>query len=859
MSSRLLALPGSLVLVLLSAAGHAAEPPKAKTDLYGDPLPPGAVARMGTVRWRARYISHLGFVPGDKYLATNDGSALSFWDLRTGKVARTIRDTITPMKHAFAGEFVFTPDGKRVLTADVLAGKAAVDRREDWQPALFLWEVSSGKLLARSPDLPVEPGYLALRHDGRLAACGTHYGDVLLWEPGKKVLRPVISGERGVPWIKGLAFTRDGKHLIVAEEHPKKQSLRIDVASGKILERRDLGDFGRVAIAANDGTLATEHDSKQLVLHYPTGGKKELLPLEEELTNPDLSFSPDGRTLVARYRRAETVVFWDTGSGKRVRELHLPGLAGTGESNAGLLLSGDGKTLASIEGYWVVRVWDARTGRPRQRYPAHDRSPDRLAFSPNGKQLVSYAVEPAGIVVHHWEAATGKQVRRAVMKPPEDSPFYRDLEEKLLAPGGRHLAERFIASDAQTVHLYDTQTGKCLVLPDRKAYVAAWAFTPDGRTLATAGLDHDVRFWDTATGKLTRRLRLGEKGGYSSWIQFTPDGRSLATGEGWRKVYLWDLETGKWRTKVSLPETREPYQKPIDRWETAFSSDGRYLFASNATNLWVWDLRAGKEIGPFEEDEHEWRTIRSGYVGVSPDGRLLAWFDPGWTLCLYEIASGQIVHRFPDGHSAFRFPDGRSAFAFAPSGWRLATGCSADKSILVWDFPTLFRSQTSADPVPKADALWADLASNQASKAHRALWRLASLPEADTILADRLVPVKPLSEKRLRALLGDLGADDFATRQKAERALVQAREAARAGLVEARRGAKDLELKLRLKRLLARLQSRAGDRLREARAVMVLEARGTAKARELLRRLAAGLPEARVTQEAKSALGRLGG
>jgi hypothetical protein len=110
--------------------------------------------------------------------------------------------------------------------------------------------------------------------------------------------------------------------------------------------------------------------------------------------------------------------------------------------------------------------------------------------------------------------------------------------------------------------------------------------------------------------------------------------------------------------------------------------------------------------------------------------------------------------------------------------------------------------------------------------------------------------------ERLRALLADLGSPDFDKRQRAEDALAAAGEAARAALAEAAAGTKDAEVRRRLARLRARLRPPEARRLRELRAVLALEARGTPEARRLLETLARGTAEARLTQEAKAALRR---
>jgi hypothetical protein len=255
-------------------------------------------------------------------------------------------------------------------------------------------------------------------------------------------------------------------------------------------------------------------------------------------------------------------------------------------------------------------------------------------------------------------------------------------------------------------------------------------------------------------------------------------------------------------------------------------------------------LAARLALPPFEQDEREGTRVTSRPVAVSPDGRLLAWIDSGWGVRLNEIATGQIVHRFKLDCSSI---------AFAPSGWRLATGCEPDSSVLVWDLRSVFLSRAAFSPGVTPEALWRELSSAKAERAQQAVWRLASLPETDAFLARCLKPVERAPAEQVRSLLDRLGSDDFALRQKAEDALARLGDSVHAALLEAMERAQDVEERLRLKRLLALLQPQKPEQLRKARAVMVLEARGTAAAR----RLADGAPGALLTGEARAAQTRL--
>jgi hypothetical protein len=125
-------------------------------------------------------------------------------------------------------------------------------------------------------------------------------------------------------------------------------------------------------------------------------------------------------------------------------------------------------------------------------------------------------------------------------------------------------------------------------------------------------------------------------------------------------------------------------------------------------------------------------------------------------------------------------------------------------------------------------------------------------------LERRLLPVgRVVAADRFGKLAEDLASSDFATRQRAAATIVAFGEAARPLLLKEHHRSKDLELHLRLEQLLAQLSPRSPDRLREVRAVMALERCATPEARQLLRRLANGLPEALLTRQAKAALARL--
>src|SRR5262249_21378513 len=146
-------------------------------------------------------------------------------------------------------------------------------------------------------------------------------------------------------------------------------------------------------------------------------------------------------------------------------------------------------------------------------------------------------------------------------------------------------------------------------------------------------------------------------------------------------------------------------------------------------------------------------------------------------------------------------------------------------------------------------ALWSDLAGNDGAKVHRAVWALAGDPARGVpLLAEGVGPVVAADAKGTGRLIAELGSRRFSGREKGARELEDLGEAAHPALRAVLAGSPALEIRRRVERLLERPP---GVRPAASRAIEVLEHSGTPEARELLRRLAQGLPDAGLTREAR--------
>lgn len=805
-----------------------------RVDSYGDPLPPGAVVRFGTLRFR-----HLSTV----------------------------------------NLLVFTPDGKAIVSA----GMAEV----------VFWDLATGKPIRR---LPIPPGdasdpvwgpveCMAFSPDGRYLAIHSCVTDSHVWDLKNDRYLGRIRGPR---WLLFQTFCSDNQTLAFGSAEGILEWW--DVKQSKLRQRLQLPDKKYAVLALSpDGTVVAgmpEHSPISL-FEATTGKALRRLDGSDQPSINQLAFSSDSRTLASGSN--DTILLWSTPTGRLLRR--LPGKTW---SSCSMALSPSGASVIASDEHGYLRLWEVQTGKPTWRLPIVSPGTNCVAYSPDGKTV---ATLECGRSVLLWDAATGKQLQsrmgqfgsvKAVALSRDGTTLAAgsfalqlwNLSKAELAcqlpasghsstclaysPDGRLLASGgFDFQGGNRIHLWDVRTGKEVrSLQGHKNSIQCLAWAPNGRMLVSVCADRNICLWDVNSGTLQRRLYLSER--EIRAILFSSDGKNLILGGEDGIIRVWEIATGKERFRILADEVLADRVMTVRSSRhfavhcLAISPNGKMLAVGLSYGfILVWQISALSERSQHPNHRFEGSEGCVRNLAFSPDSNsLAAATEPGATgksgIRVWELRSSK--------ERVFLDCDAQ-AIAFSATGERLISG-NEDTTVLVWDLTELSQLSTpqgSLRPAPSEARCWDELADGDAATAFRASGFLKTIPkQAVSLLAERLHLVSPVSEDRLARLIGELDHNHFRVREKAFQELEALGDAASTILRQTLERHPSLNLRRRVELLLVRVEGPlAPERLRTLRSIELLEQIATPEARKVLSKLAQGSRSMLETEEARAALERL--
>jgi WD40 repeat protein len=838
-----LALLGPVVACCGQAQAWVGPPlaPPVQRDLLGDPLPQGAIARMGSSRLRhTDQCLGLLFVPNGKALISYGNPTSFLWDTTKGKELARYQS----------------------IVACSAEGSALQVGREGF---LTLRDLGSGKELSRFKGPPTEKWgkqFPILSRSGRYLAIVLDDQTIAVYETKNGKLLRTLQAEGHNPFCllfspdETLLASGDFEDAPTAVEKMSYPVLVWDVKSGKQLHtlRGHQGGVFNLCFSPDSKTLLVTGAFVQAQV-WEMGTGNRLPPLGHLRTAYDnVVFSPDGRTLAMR---SKGVAIWELARRRQVRPL---GDSLSFHYNSPLAFTPDGRSVAGLapDGHWIL-LYDVATGREKRISSGHRQPVVRSAPSPTGKWVATASADGRICV---WDTRSGRVLFRC--RGSKDS-----ISDLLVTPDGKTLIAGGGSGDEDsrhyTVRLWDATTGKeAAILTSLRAAGGTMALSANGKLL-TVGNQDGVQFWNPMKREVSPFFADIE---HSRLIKIAADGKTLAAvtrqsrakipprrptrgpAPELDKIELWDLVTGK-RTGTL----------PHNSWyvtSLAFSPDGRMVAAGGGKdNLLIWDAGSRETLHEISL-KPLWAVVD---IAFSSDGKLMATRERRITkrtvVGIWEVSTAQKIAELVGSG------DEITSVAFVPGTFLLVTA-SADGTAVVWDLSRMpeIKGSTRLLSDMEAGQLWNVLREPDARMGFRAVCRLVrSQEKAVAMIRKKLPPVPHRDVQRIKELIRKLDSGSYLERKMASGELRSLSPLADPELAQALKEHPSAEMRRRIRALLgaANWNQRNLETLGEVRAIQVLEQIGADDCRRVLQEIARGEPLAVRTREARAALERLAG
>jgi WD40 repeat protein len=518
-----------------------------------------------------QHVNSVAFSPDGKRLVSGgaDGT-VTVWDSQSGHETLSLRGH-TGMVNSVA----FSPDGKRVASSS--EGVEFDGQRWTMCGEVTVWDAQSGQETLSLKLHTHQVNSVAFSPDGKRLVSGSHDKTLKVWDAQSGQLILNLKGHSSA--VFSVAFSPDGKRLVSGSAD---STLKVwDAQSGQETLSL-LGHSGLVCSVAfsPDGKRLVSGSYDKTVKVWDTQSRQETVSLMGHAGPVSVAFSPDGSRLVSGGADG-TLKVRDAQSGQET--LTLRGLTGMVLSVA---FSPDGKRLLSGSGGagtdgqgrplpGEVTVWDAQNGQETLALKGHSGRVNSVAFSPDGKRLVSGS-EDGTLKV--WDAGSGQETLSLMAHT-------NGVYSVAFSPDGKRLVS---GGWDKTVKVWDAWSGQeTLSLMGHTDMVSDVAFSPDGKHLVSASYDKTVKVWDAHSGRETLTLK-----GHTDRVfrvAFSPDGKRLVSGGLDGTLKIWDPQSGQ--------ETLTLKAQTLLVSSVAFSPDGTRLVSGNLDGtIKVWDAQNTQKI-----------------------------------------------------------------------------------------------------------------------------------------------------------------------------------------------------------------------------------------------------------------------
>ncbi len=465
--------------------------------------------------------------------------------------------------------------------------------------------------------------------------------------------RPVGLGERALKWARRHP---SGASLIALSCFMVIALVGVwGVFTQRLREQRREANLARVdAEKARDA-------AKSLQVEAVTARNEALSAKNDAVRARDEALEEKERTRRVTYAASIQLAHraWGDGNIERMRSI-LEGqgcMPADGESD---LRNWEWRFLASLQQTEIKSLTSPILDGPEQHADLAARGFNSVCFTPDGQKVLA-TDWLKGRGVHVFDVGTGQLER--VLDEHEGT-----VQLAVFSPDGRSLftAGRFNSNS----YLRDGRTFETKSLLNHPQHVYGATFSPDSKWLFTTCWDKKIRIWDATTGELRREWQGSDFAIYS--IAISPDGRHMATTGAVGVVKLWSPDPAgidrPWHEVARFTGHRTQVTG------LAFSPDNETFATScEAGEIRLWSVRERRLLSPIYEHS-KWVY----QLQFSPDGRWLLACSDDKTVSLIDPQTFRVARRLR-GHSG-----NVRGVAVSPDGELIATA-GLDRQIKIWD------------------------------------------------------------------------------------------------------------------------------------------------------------------------------
>lgn len=520
---------------------------------------------------------------------------------------------------------------------------------------IIIWDLYSRKELRKLIGHTFYVNYISYSPDGKFLASGSSDGTIRIWnvETGDEL--QCLKTESQILYVNYLK----NSEFIISAAFQESSFLLWDLKSGKIIKSIIVDDefywdtnvinvYGDFVITVGYATLK--------IWDIESGKKIKELKIDNfEFASAD--FSPIEKEIAITDQR--NVYVYDLETLKKIREFKFYG----DFPKRGIKYSPDGKYfILEIDNEFGAysKLIDAKSGEDIAMIPECCGS----VFSPDSHffciaYAISKGVNNKGLKIYNIDTLQS-----------EDLGLYCEFVSNITFNVNEEI---FTSGSADgTITLWNLKTGeKVKELKGHEKSIKGFAYSFDGKRLASCSTDNTIRIWDIESGKELKKIKATDRYfGYADYLTFSKDGKFLLIGDNYGLIKILNSSTGDEIKKIDTEFTS------IDI--ITLSLDGKYIIFGNnrySEKIGMVDFETGEKIYDrcytkekfifsaegntvvfYDNTEMTKKVVKTekridsvNYANTSIDGKYSITVSDRFTIKVWNVETGSLIYTIVNG------------------------------------------------------------------------------------------------------------------------------------------------------------------------------------------------------------------